>query len=159
MRRRWLIYGVIGLCFGLIDWHFLDLLSLLSQNDGLNQSLDSASTAVWVLAIIVLMSANYGIWLQPVIPAAGYEMSRSGSLRRAALSGVIVWSMAMVSYYAYYALLLMFVGLPHWNSCCCQTASQLLTGPTGGPPFGALLSSSSWSGSGLRWQAGPLPGH
>jgi hypothetical protein len=67
------------------------------------------------LIVIALVAANYGVWLIPVIPAAIYEMKRSQSLYRAALSAVIVWSMAMVSYYAYYTFMLMFVGQPNMD--------------------------------------------
>ncbi len=71
------------------------------------------AVVIRILTVIILVAANYGIWLIPVIPVAIYEMSRSHSLRRAALSAVIVWSAAMVSYYAYYAFMLMAVSLPN----------------------------------------------
>jgi hypothetical protein len=113
MRRRWWKYALVGLIFGVVDWYFLDLLASLSRFDALNDFLEQAPALVRLLFIALIIGANYGIWLVPVIPGAIYEMRKSGSLRSAALSGVIVWSMAMVSYYSYYALILMFVGAPH----------------------------------------------
>ena len=56
---------------------------------------------------------NYGIWLIPVIPVAIYEMKRSHSIRKAALAAILIWSTAIFSYYTYYAILLMFFGLPN----------------------------------------------
>jgi hypothetical protein len=113
MRNRWLIYGLIGLAFGLADWFFLDLLASLGQNQVLNENLLQAPEFLRILITFVLVGLNYGVWLAPVIPIAIYEVKRSQSLRRAALSAVLVWSAAMVSYYAYYTFALLFIGLPN----------------------------------------------
>jgi len=110
MRNRWIIYVAIGLCFGILDWYFLDLLASLNQIQFLNEGLPAF---VQVLVVILLVSMNYGIWLIPVIPVAIYEMKRSNSIRKSAGAAIIVWSVAILSYYAYYAFLLMFVGLPN----------------------------------------------
>ncbi|HBG75182.1 MAG: hypothetical protein A2X25_12965 [Chloroflexi bacterium GWB2_49_20] len=115
MRNRWLIYLVVGMGFGFADWYFLDLLALLSQNQSLNENLLQTPEYIHILILTVLVISNYGIWLIPVIPTAIYEMKRSHSLLRAAISAVIVWSAAMLSYYAYYAFLLLYVGLPNLN--------------------------------------------
>lgn len=115
MRNRWLIYVVIGLCFGFADWYFLDMLASLGQNKALNESLLLTPKYIRVLIVMGLVISNYGVWLIPVIPTAIYEMKRSHSLLRAAISSVVVWISAMVSYYIYYALLLMFVGLPNMD--------------------------------------------
>ena len=37
MRNRWIIYLAIGLCFGILDWYFLDLLASLNQIQFLNE--------------------------------------------------------------------------------------------------------------------------
>jgi hypothetical protein len=110
MRNRWLIYAGLGLCFGLADWYFLDLLASLSQGQAFTEDLSEFARYMIVIPLVAL---NYGVWLIPVIPAALYEMKHSQSVRRAALSAALVWSMALISYYAYYTFLLMFVGLPH----------------------------------------------
>lgn len=115
MRNRWLIFIAVGLAFGIADWYFLDLLASLGQNPALSDNLLQASPYIRLLAVIALVALNYGVWLVPVIPVAIYEMKRSRSLRGAAISAVIVWSAAMLSYYAYYAFMLMFVGLPNMD--------------------------------------------
>jgi len=113
MRNRWLIYGLIGLAFGIADWFFLDLLAALGQNRALNDYLLQAPDILRILAVLLLVGLNYGIWLVPVIPIAIYEVKRSQSLRRAALSAALVWSAAMLSYYGYYTAALLFIGLPN----------------------------------------------
>lgn len=115
MRNRWLMYIAVGLVFGIADWYFLDLLASLDQDQALSDNLFKAPAYIRSLIVIVLVASNYGVWLVPVIPVAIYEMKRSRSLRRAAISAVIVWSAAMLSYYAYYAFMLMFVGLPNMD--------------------------------------------
>ena len=115
MRNRWLIYVAVGLCFGIADWYFLDLLASLSQNQALNDNLLRVPEYIRVLIVIALVTSNYGVWLVPVILTAIYEMKHSHSLRRAAISAVIVWSAAMLCYYSYYAFMLMFVGLPNMD--------------------------------------------
>jgi hypothetical protein len=112
MRKRWLIYIAIGLIFGIVDWYFLDLLASLLDRLGQDESLFEAVYAR-LLIIAMFMSLNYGIWLVPVVPSAIYEVKRSQSLRKAALAAVVVWAAAILSYYAYYTFLLMFVGLPN----------------------------------------------
>ena len=115
MRNSWLMYIAVGLAFGIADWYFLGLLASLDENQALSDSLFQAPENIRLLIVIVLVTLNYGVWLVPVIPAAIYEMKCSHSLRRAAMSAVIVWSAAMLSYYAYYAFMLMFVGLPNMD--------------------------------------------
>ena len=115
MGKRWIIYILIGLVFGIIDWYFIDLLAYLSQTQRLNAFFLERSEFIRQLYVIVLIVLNYGIWLVPAIPIAIIEMKRSGRLWKATLAAVLVWSMALLSYYAYYAFLLMFVGLPNFD--------------------------------------------
>jgi hypothetical protein len=110
-RNRWLIYILIGLVFGLVDWYFLAFLAAIGQN----QTILQAPEFVQLLFIVILMAFNYGVWLIPAIPVAIYETRYSQSLLRAAMSAITVWSMALLSYYSYYAFMLMFVGLPNMN--------------------------------------------
>lgn len=110
MRNRWLVYLGIGLIFGVVDWFFLDLLASLNQVQFLN---GDPPLVLRILIVMILVSLNYGIWLIPVIPTAIHEMKRSNSMRKASLAAILIWSAAIFSYYAYYAFLLMFVGLPH----------------------------------------------
>lgn len=139
MRNRWLIYVAIGLCFGFADWYFLDLLASLSQNQALNENLLQAPEYIRVMIVMVLVISNYGVWLIPVIPAAIYEMKCSQSLRRAAISAVIVWSAAMLSYYAYYAFMLMFVGLPNMDFMLFSNRQSVAYWADWWPPFRRVI--------------------
>jgi hypothetical protein len=139
LRNRWLIYVAVGLCFGFADWYFLDLLASLSQNQALNENLLQAPEYIRVLILMVLVISNYGVWLIPVIPAAIYEMKRSQSLRRAATSAVIVWSAAMLSYYAYYAFMLMFVGLPNMDFMLFSNRQSVAYWADWWPPFRRVI--------------------
>lgn len=115
MRNRWLIYLAVGLCFGIMDWYFLDRLASITQNQAINESLLKAPEYIRVMIVMVVVISNYGVWLIPAIPAAIYEMKRTHSLGRAVVSAVIVWSAAILSYYVFYAFLLMFAGLPNMH--------------------------------------------
>jgi len=139
MRNRWLIYVAVGLCFGFADWYFLDLLASLSQNQALNENLLQAPEYFRVMIVMVLVISNYGVWLIPVIPAAIYEMKRTQSLRRAAISAVIVWSAAMLSYYAYYAFMLMFVGLPNMDFMLFLNRQSVTYWADWWPPFRRVI--------------------
>lgn len=112
MRRCGWIYLLIGIGFGILDWYYLDLLGSLGRKPGLNDALNQASEIVRLLAVAFMIASNYGIWLVPVIPASIIEWRRSHSLGRAALAAAVLWAGAMVGYYGYYALLLLFTGLP-----------------------------------------------
>lgn len=105
MKKRWLIYCLIGLVFGVVDWYYLDLLAHFSWGQ-LGESL---------LVIPIIIALNYGIWLVPVVPIAIYEVHRSRSTRLSAVSGITVWSSAIFSYYTYYTALLAFWGLPNMD--------------------------------------------
>lgn len=113
--RRWMIYALVGLIFGIVDWYFLALLAALGQNETLNNSLMQSPGLVRLLAVLLIVGANYGIWLVPVIPVALAEIKRSQAIWRAMAAAALVWSMAILAYYAYYTFLLMFVGLPHMD--------------------------------------------
>lgn len=105
MNKRWLIYCLIGLVFGVVDWYYLDLLAHFSWGK-LGKS---------PLVIPIIIALNYGIWLVPVLPIAIYQVHRSKSARLSAVAGITVWSSAIFSYYTYYTALLAFWGLPHMD--------------------------------------------
>lgn len=105
MNKRWLIYCLIGLVFGVVDWYYLDLLAHFSWGQ-LGES---------PLVIPIIIALNYGIWFVPVLPIAIYEVHRSKSARLSAVAGITVWSSAIFSYYTYYTALLAFWGLPHMD--------------------------------------------
>jgi hypothetical protein len=158
MRNRWLIYIAVGLCFGFADWYFLDLLASLSQNQALNENLLQAPEYIRVLIVMVLVISNYGVWLIPVIPTAIYEMKRSQSLRRAAISAVIVWSMAMLSYYAYYAFMLMFIGLPNMDFMFFSNRQSATYWADWWPPFQRVILAQFFDWIGIAVIGGVIVG-
>lgn len=111
-KNRWLIFILLGLAFGILDWYFLDLLASIGRNESFNNQMQQSSELVRLIGVVVLLGLNYGIWLVPVIPAAVFEYKRTRVIWRAALSASVVWSAAIFSYYTYYTFLLMFAGLP-----------------------------------------------
>jgi hypothetical protein len=113
VRRRWLLFIVIGLFFGVIDWYYLDGLSSFFSDFGSSSNMNNAAPVVQLLGIAMIIILNWGFWLVPVIPAAIYESEHSKSIGLAALSAITVWSFAILSYYGYYTILLLFWGLPN----------------------------------------------
>lgn len=90
-KKRWLVYGLIGLVFGLFDYFFQQA----AQSD--------ASPLVRVMII-------YGIWLVPLVPIALYEARRSRSELKTALVCAFTWSVAIIVYYLYMAIELIIIG-------------------------------------------------
>lgn len=78
LKKRWYLYGLIGLIFGIIDWFYLDLLAF-----GLSPSLPENP----FIAIPVMIALNYGIWLVPIIPVTVYESRRADSIKGADQGG------------------------------------------------------------------------
>jgi hypothetical protein len=157
MRKRWLIYIAIGLIFGIVDWYFLDLLASLLDRLGQDETLFEAAYAR-LLIIAVFMSWNYGIWLVPVVPTAIYEVKRSQSLRKAALAAVVVWAAAILSYYAYYTFLLMFVGLPNLDFMLFSNRQSLTYWTDWWPPFQRAVLSQFIEWIGIAVISGALVG-
>jgi hypothetical protein len=73
----------------------------------------SLGESAMVVPIIVAM--NYGIWLVPIIPVTIYETMRAETIRYPILAGMLTWSCAVLSYYAYYAILLSLGKLIHFE--------------------------------------------
>lgn len=102
-NRRFLLYTQIGLVFGIIDWFYLNGLAHISWG--------SLGQSILVIPIILLL--NYGIWLVPILPVVIFEARRTNKRMVPMLAGALTWSCAMVSYYAYYAILLSLGKLPN----------------------------------------------
>jgi hypothetical protein len=113
VRLRWLFFIVIGLSFGVIDWYYLNGLSSFLNYFSSQTNMNDASLVVKLLGVAMILVLNWGFWLVPVIPVAIYESKRSKSVGLAALSSVVVWCFAILSYYCYYTILLLFWGLPN----------------------------------------------
>jgi hypothetical protein len=90
-RKRWLLYGLIGILFGVFDYFFQQL----AQQD---------SSQVTQVVVV------YGIWLVPLIPIAFYESRTSSSAIKSALASAFTWSLAIVAYYLYMAFELIIIG-------------------------------------------------
>lgn len=90
-KKRWLIYGLIGVLFGLFDYYF--------------QQVAQSDASLVSRAIII-----YGIWLVPLVPIALYEAKRSRSELRTALACASTWGIAIITYYLYMAVELVVIG-------------------------------------------------
>jgi hypothetical protein len=102
-KHRFLLYFLIGLIFGIIDWFYLNWLAHISWG--------SLGESILVVPIIVGM--NYGIWLVPIIPVVIYEARHAEEILYPMLAGMLTWSCAIFSYYVYYASLLSLGKLIH----------------------------------------------
>ena len=108
LNQRFLLYTLIGLVFGMIDWFYLNWLAHISWG--------SLGQSILVVPIIIML--NYGIWLVPLIPIVIYEVRHSDKTIYPMLAGALTWCSAMVSYYAYYAIMLSLgklINLEHLN--------------------------------------------
>ncbi|HOR00925.1 MAG TPA: hypothetical protein PLJ35_19090 [Anaerolineae bacterium] len=105
MRRRWVIYLVIGIVFGAIDFFYLGFLYKLAGPQVLFASFPAGRFLLWLVL-------NVGIWLVPVIPIALYEARLSRSRLRSAVASLCTWCAAIVAYYLTNVVQLAFIGLP-----------------------------------------------
>jgi len=101
--NRWLKYALIGLLFGIADWYYLDLLAHFNWGN--------FGSSILVIPIFLLL--NYGFWLVPILPIVVVESRRGSRILSPVLAGVITWSSAIASYYAFYTVLLSLGVLPH----------------------------------------------
>ncbi len=102
-KRRFFLYALIGLIFGMIDWFYLNWLAHISWGS-LGES---------ILVVPVIIGMNYGIWLVPITPVVIYEARHADSIIKPMLAGMLTWSCAIFSYYIYYAILLSLGKLIH----------------------------------------------
>lgn len=104
MKRRWLIYLLIGIVFGVFDFYYHSFLSnFLVRQQVIKSGL--AREITWVVLSI-------GIWLVPIVPIAIYEARISRSRLWSALANISTWSASIVSYYLTNAVQLAFLGFP-----------------------------------------------
>jgi hypothetical protein len=102
-RRRFIVYALLGLVFGVLDWFYLDWLA----------HFDWGSLGQSILVIPVIIFMNFGIWLVPLLPVVLYEARFAQKATGPMLAGMLTWSCAIFSYYFYYAVLLSLGKLPH----------------------------------------------
>lgn len=91
-RNRWMVYCLVGVAFGVIDYYYQQYAVQFSDSS--------------ILQIIVVL----GIWLIPLLPVVVYETNISKSKKSGTLSGVVVWSIAVLAYYAYMMPDLLVIG-------------------------------------------------
>jgi len=94
MKKRWRIYLLSGVLFGVIDFYYQNWMMQLNVGQ-------------FLLIILILV-----IWLFVAVPAAWYEASHSRSVWLSATASVIAWSSAVVSYYLYLVAKLVLIGEP-----------------------------------------------
>ncbi|HOQ02096.1 MAG TPA: hypothetical protein PK604_15025 [Acetivibrio clariflavus] len=92
MKRRWIIYIIVGILFGVFDFFYQELTSGIIS-----------SYATWFIVA-------WGIWLIPIIPISIYEAKVTKSCLRSAFTSVITWSISIVSYYLFMAVKLVLIG-------------------------------------------------
>lgn len=64
-----------------------------------------------MIPVMILM--NYGIWLVPLVPAVIFESRKADRIVAPILTGVLIWSSAILSYYLLYWVLLSLGKLPN----------------------------------------------
>ncbi|MCE5258320.1 MAG: hypothetical protein LLG44_04570 [Chloroflexi bacterium] len=117
--NRWVKYVLIGLGFGVLDFGFMELVSLIARG-----SINGAAPALQVLAAVVLYGAVWLVWLIPLAPLALSEMRISGKPKLAALTGIAVWAPAMAGYYLTYAAYLLLIGAPNMEHLLLRNRFQ-----------------------------------
>lgn len=94
MKKRWWIYLLVGIIFGVVDFYY----------------------QIWMMQLklgqLPLMILILGIWLVVAVPTAWYEARRSRSVWLSAAASVIAWSAAVISYYLFLAAKLVLIGEP-----------------------------------------------
>lgn len=104
MKRRWFIYIIIGIVFGVIDFYYHGFLAnYLVRKQAFNSSL--AREIAWLVLSI-------GIWLVLIIPIVLHEAKVSQSRVLSALASSLTWCASIISYYLTNAVQLAFIGLP-----------------------------------------------
>ena len=92
MKKRWLIYVLIGVLFGVFDFYYQEFTQNLIT-----------STKIWFVVA-------WSVWLVPVIPIVLYEAKISKSLVKSVFANILVWSVSVISYYMYIPIKLVFIG-------------------------------------------------
>ena len=91
-KKRWKTYALIGLLFGIFDFFYQELTAEIGST-----------------SILRLLVAT-GVWLLPAIPVVLYEARLSQTTWKPALANVLVWVMAVISYYLYMGFKLLIIG-------------------------------------------------
>lgn len=93
MKKRWIVYIIIGIVFGIFDFFYQEVTVGALKN--------------WHLLLFII---DWAVWLVPAIPIVIYETKISNSRKAAVFSNVLVWSLAIISYSLYMIFKLVFIG-------------------------------------------------
>ena len=102
MKRRWIIYAIIGVVFGIFDFFYQEfIVGLISS-----QQLDPVRDLIaWAILVV-------GIWLVPVIPVILHEVKVTRSARSGAMANVFILCISVIVYYLTNGAQLAFIGVP-----------------------------------------------
>ena len=92
MKKRWLIYILIGLLFGIFDFYYQEF----TQN--------------LILSKLMRVIVVWLVWLIPIIPIVLYEAKTSKSIIKSIWANILVWNVSVISYYMYIPIKLLFIG-------------------------------------------------
>lgn len=95
MKKRWFIYIIIGVLFGVFDVYYQEFTIGIVRIHH--------TYVMWLLVTWV-------IWLVLAVPIIVYEAKVSKSRVMSALANVLTWSVSIISYYLYIPIKLMFIG-------------------------------------------------
>jgi hypothetical protein len=104
MKRRWHIYLIIGIVFGVFDFYFHRFLYKILVQQPVFKPSHAGETAWLVLST--------GIWLVPIVPVVLYEAKISQSRLRSALANCLTWCISIFSYYLTNIVHYMLIGSP-----------------------------------------------
>ena len=102
---RWILYTLISLVFGALDWYYLNWLTY---------DLSRSFMATPILWRVLKNILSYSIWLAPIIPIVIIESRKAANVKEPAYAGMLTWGAGVLSYYSYYGLLLSLGKLPNW---------------------------------------------
>ncbi len=102
MKKRWLVYTLIGIFFGVFDFYYQTFITNTFQNQLLG---GFGRTLVWLVLIV-------GIWLVPIIPIILHEAKITSASWQPALASALTWSASVIAYYLANAFQLAIIGVP-----------------------------------------------
>lgn len=92
MKKRWLVYALIGILFGVFDFYYQEF----------TQSLITSRISWFVVA--------WSVWLVPATPIILYEVRISKSIIKSILATILTWIVSVLFYYMYIPIKLVFIG-------------------------------------------------
>ena len=120
-KLRCLIYGLIGIAFGVINY--------LTQG-----ATRGYSWGYWAFIL--------AIWIIPSLAVAIYEIRSYGSKKQTTLASMLVWAAAVVAYYLYYLVVMLLdesvIGLD-WDQVIFDFGGWCVAAVIGGAIVGLIV--------------------